>query len=80
MSNWANFKKEFEDFLKEKDCFEVFCLEVLIEHECGTLEEYLIDTPIIDWVTNAFKWEFTTAGHKFWAKVSNDFHRKFLGF
>jgi hypothetical protein len=79
MSNWMNFRKEFENFLKEKDCLEVFKLEVIIEHECGTLEEYLLDTPVIDWITNAFKWCLNSKGHEYWQKVSTDFHRKFLG-
>lgn len=79
MSNWMNFRKEFENFLKEKDRFDVFELETVIEHKCGTLEEFLLDTPVVDWITNAFKWEFTADGHEFWAKVSTDFQRNFLG-
>jgi hypothetical protein len=84
MSNWIDVVEGFKNFLKEEGCYDEFVEKTLDHHGYDKIEEYLLDTPVVDWIANAFYWSNQNQGYskdqlKYWSKISGKFQVDFLG-
>jgi hypothetical protein len=73
-------QEQFYSFLVENNAYDVWIKNTTDCMEYDSIKEFLVETPMINWVISAFSWYYTPEGLDFWGKLSAKYRVDFLGF
>ena len=79
-------QEQFYQFLEENNCLEQFIRNLTSyqkkQEKLGlgfdSVQEYLVETPMINWVLSAFPYDMIKEEEPLWSKVSFRFQKDFL--
>lgn len=78
-------EKNFHDFLVEQEVDIMFYMNFIRHQEeqeewgFDTVQEFLLETPMINWISSAFPWDMEEGESNLWATISRKFEKDFLG-
>jgi hypothetical protein len=73
-------QEQFYSFLAENNAYDAWIKNTTDYMEYSSIKEFLVETPMIDWIVGAFSWDSTPEGLNFWGKLGAKYHVDFLGF
>lgn len=61
----------FIDFLKRFNAYDEFVMNLEVQEEFSSLEQFFHNSEVCDWIDDAFWWEDTPEGYEYWEGLDN---------